>query len=57
MYDRFSLSRLLQITGFKNIKVCRAEESNIPEFNSYFLDIEQNGQVRKPDSLFMEAEK
>ena len=57
MYDRYSLGRLLQESGFKNVKICRANESDIPNFNGYLLDIEANGAVRKPDSLFMEARK
>jgi predicted SAM-dependent methyltransferase len=56
MYDRFSLRRLLEQAGFIDIRVCRAEESRIPDFNSYNLDI-VDGKVRKPDSLFMEAIK
>ena len=39
------------------IKVCKADELRIPKFNAYLLDIEVNGSVRKPDSLFMEAVK
>jgi len=57
IYDRYSLSKLPQEAGFTDIKVCRANESAIPNFNSYLLDIEPDGKVRKPDSLFMEARK
>jgi predicted SAM-dependent methyltransferase len=57
MYDRYSLGKLLDQAGFQNIKVCRANESRIPDFHSYLLDIEADGSVRKPDSLFMEARK
>ncbi len=57
MYDRYSLGKLLQEAGFEDIKVCEADESQIPDFNSYLLDIEPDGSVRKPDSLFMEAKK
>ncbi len=57
MYDRYSLGTLLQQSGFKDVKVCIASESQIPNFNSYLLDIEPNGSVRKPDSLFMEGVK
>ncbi|PZV15274.1 MAG: methyltransferase [Pseudanabaena sp.] len=56
MYDRFSLSRLLEECGFVNIKICQAHESSITDFNSYSLDI-IDGKVRKPDSLFIEALK
>lgn len=54
MYDRFSLRRLLHDGGFVNITVCRAEQSRIPDFNRYELDI-LKGTVRKPDSIFVEA--
>ncbi len=57
MYDRYSLGKLLQEAGFEDIVICRADESRIPDFNSYLLDIESDGSVRKPDSLFMEARK
>ncbi|MBD2327189.1 methyltransferase domain-containing protein [Alkalinema sp. FACHB-956] len=56
MYDRFSLQQLLSQTGFIEIQVCQATESRIPNFNDFGLDILQ-GQIRKPDSLFMEAVK
>ncbi len=57
LYDRYSLMRLLKDVGFTEIRLCRANESEIPNFNNYFLDIEPNGKVRKPDSFFMEARK
>jgi len=56
MYDRFSLARLLEKIGFCNPRVLRAEESSIPDFARYELDV-VDGRVRKPDSLFMEANK
>jgi predicted SAM-dependent methyltransferase len=54
MYDRFSLERLLSSCGFVDIKVCKADESRIPDFNRFQLDA-IDGAPRKPDSLFMEA--
>ncbi|MCP4690718.1 MAG: hypothetical protein GY859_21875, partial [Desulfobacterales bacterium] len=57
MYDRYSLGKLLREAGFKDVAVCRADQSRIPKFNSYLLDIERDGSVRKPDSLFMEGVK
>lgn len=56
MYDRFSLAELLREAGFTNPEVKTAFESNIPEWAAFKLDGE-NGIVRKPDSLFMEAVK
>lgn len=56
MYDRFSLQRLLKKAGFLDVRVCGADESLIPNFSSYNLDVIE-GQIRKPDSLFMEGIK
>jgi hypothetical protein len=56
MYDRYSLRRLLEQAGFIDVRICRADESRIPDFNSYNLDIVE-GKVRKPVSLFMEGIK
>jgi predicted SAM-dependent methyltransferase len=56
MYDRYSLSELLIQVGFTEIKVCSAFESEIQNWETYQLDV-INGEVRKPDSLFMEAKK
>jgi SAM-dependent methyltransferase len=56
MYDRFSLSRLLRASGFRDPRVLRADESSIPDFARYELDLLAH-RVRKPDSLFMEANK
>ena len=55
MYDRRSLRQLLENRGFSQVHVCGAAESKIPGFDSYHLDVMENGAVRKPDSLFMEA--
>ena len=57
MYDRYSLGQLLTQAGFRNPAVKTASESGIPNFASYQLDVLADGQVRKPDSLFMEATK
>jgi predicted SAM-dependent methyltransferase len=57
MYDRYSLGILLKTVGFDDVKSCQADESAIPNFNGYLLDIEPSGTARKPDSLFIEARK
>ena len=57
MYDRWSLRRLLGEAGFQAVRVCRADESGIPDFARYQLDVNPDGSIRKPDSLFMEARK
>lgn len=55
MYDRWSLTQLLTQAGFVSPRPCRADESAIPDFAGYLLDTDDEGRVRKPDSLFMEA--
>jgi predicted SAM-dependent methyltransferase len=57
MYDRVSLGNLLRDAGFSQIKVCSAKQSGIPFFESYHLDRDPEGRIRKPDSLFMEGVK
>ncbi|WP_413432513.1 class I SAM-dependent methyltransferase [Crateriforma spongiae] len=54
MYDRVSLAKLLTDRGFSEARVCRAEESQIDRFDEFQLD-RDGTQIRKPDSLFMEA--
>jgi predicted SAM-dependent methyltransferase len=56
MYDRYSLTELLKRVGFAEVKVCTAFESEIKNWEMYQLDV-INGEVRKPDSLFIEARK
>jgi SAM-dependent methyltransferase len=55
MYDRFSLGRLMQRVGLEGARVVDATESGHPGYARFRLDADQSGQVRKPDSLFMEA--
>jgi predicted SAM-dependent methyltransferase len=57
MYDRFSLSRLLKTTGFKEIIQRSPRDSYVENWARYDLDSEPNGDTYKPDSLFMEAKK
>jgi len=56
MYDSFSLSRLFKECGFIDIQKCLPEESRIPDFRDYELDV-IDGKVRIPQSLFMEGIK
>lgn len=56
MYDRYSLSLILHQNGFRNIEVKTAYESQIPEFSKFNLDV-VDGEIRKPDSIFIEAWK
>ena len=56
MYDRFSLRDLFKATGFVDFQVKRADESQIDRFVDFQLD-SYEGEVRKPDSIFVEATK
>ncbi len=56
MYDEVSLSHLLRAVGFVSPRRMRAGESSMPGFDGYALEIYQ-GEVRKPDSLFIESIK
>ncbi len=58
MYDRFSLKLLLEQCGFKNCSVKSAFDSGIAKWAGFNLDGNfETKEVRKPDSLFMEAVK
>jgi len=57
MYDSFSLSELLQRAGFAHPQRTSATESQVPDWKSFHLDSEPNGNTYKADSLFMEAVK
>jgi len=57
MYDEVSLGKLLEGAGFGKIRRRDARSSAIPRFDGYRLDRTEAGVVRKPDSLFMEAER
>ena len=57
MYDRYSLKKLLEKSGFKQVQIKTAFDSNITDWGKYNeLDV-KDGTTRKPDSLFMEAYK
>ena len=56
MYDRYSLREVCRLVGFENFRVCTAVESSIDGYSAYQLDSVE-GQVRKPDSIFIECRK
>ncbi|MBL0329980.1 MAG: methyltransferase domain-containing protein [Bacteroidetes bacterium] len=56
MYDRYSLKKMLEEAGFKNVQVKSKFESSIPDWETFNLDGKE-GLLRKPDSLFVEAVK
>lgn len=55
MYDRYSLRKLMVVSGFQNVRSCLADDSLIEGFIKYRLDTEPDGSLYKPDSFFMEA--
>lgn len=57
MYDRYSLARLLRLTGFRDPQLQDANTSLIPNYTSFHLDTLPDRQVIKPDLFFMEAIK
>ncbi len=57
MYDKYSMKRLLIEAMFKNITVKSAFESDIENWTSFELESNKEGNIRKPDSLFIEAVK
>jgi SAM-dependent methyltransferase len=56
MYDRHSLRQLCHCCGFVNFKVQSATASFIEGYETFELDAHQ-GNVRKPDSLFVECRR
>ena len=57
MYDRYSLARLLRLTGFHDPQLQDANTSLIPNWTSFHLDTLPDGQAIKPDLFFVEAIK
>lgn len=55
MYDSYSIARMLQDIGFKNIETCSAINSRISNFAHFKLDADIDGKPLKPDSFFIEA--
>jgi len=55
MYDRFSLALLLEECGFISPTVMKADQSLLPEFSRYGIETVPDGDIRKPDSLFIET--
>jgi len=57
MYDRYSLAQLMASAGFVDVRQVSARSSRIPDWVDANLDVLPDGTIRKPDSLFMEAQK
>ncbi|MGL1902902.1 MAG: hypothetical protein OCC49_12245 [Fibrobacterales bacterium] len=56
-YDSFSLNKMFVDTGFTEMSIGDPTRSKIPQFTQYYLDIDENGNHRKPNSLIMEGVK
>lgn len=57
-YDSFSLTRLLQEAGFRDIQQMSYNSSHISHFNTYCLDMNSDGSPYKGvSSLYVEARK
>lgn len=57
MYDRINLQSILNELGFTNIAIEKFNTSSIPGWNNYKLDIDENNNEYKPESLYVEGEK
>jgi len=57
MYDRLRLAEALKAAGFIGPEQQTANQSHIPDWQTFHLDALEDGTVIKPDSLFMEAQK
>jgi predicted SAM-dependent methyltransferase len=56
MYDKVSVTSLLEEAGFTDIRICHAFESSIPHWTEFQLDNEGE-RIYKPESIFVEARK
>lgn len=57
MYDRINLAQVLLRTGYRNVTLRSYDTSDIPDWNSFALDVDEDGLQYKPGSLYMEAMK
>ena len=57
LYDRFSLHKLLENSGFSNVYTVQADVSRIQGWNAYQLDINKKGIIIHPDSIYVEGIK
>ena len=55
MYDEYGLRVVLEELGFRSIHRVSYDQSAIPDFNSYHLDCNPDGQAYRSNTLYMEA--
>ncbi|MBF0143139.1 MAG: methyltransferase domain-containing protein [Magnetococcales bacterium] len=56
-YDRFSMAALLRQAGFRKTELTTPDRSLVEGWNAFGLDLNPDGSVYKPGSLFMEGIK
>ena len=57
MYDKTSLPKILCKIGFNDVQVKDFNDSSIPNWNEIGLDLNEQKQQYKPNSLYVEAKK
>lgn len=57
MYDRVSLRAMLRNMGFSDVSQMQFNESNIPDWSTLNLELDENNKEYKPGSLYIEAAK
>jgi SAM-dependent methyltransferase len=57
MYDRFNLPHLLKKLGYSQVHVLDYKTSLVTDWADYRLDVDDQGNQYKPDSLYVEAVK
>jgi len=57
VYDDWSLKQILNDTGFTNLRTRAHGDSDIPEWESFLLEVDEFGSVRKPDLFVVEGIK
>lgn len=57
MYDEYSLQKLLEKHGFREISLKSYNVSNVSEWEKYKLEVDKKGNEYKPNCLYMEAVK
>lgn len=55
MYDSVTLTEILAAAGFVEIEVQTCDKSRIDGWNDYGLDLQENGDAYKADSLYIEC--
>ena len=56
-YDQYSMGAMLSNAGFRYVHPVGASESRIQGWNRFGLDLNQDGSIYKPGSLYMEGAK